>query len=310
MENRMTVVGTNAPEMTSQPSQTQSQPVNNQQQQPAVTPATDVKPEKPKDPNGFGRQFSALSKREKAIREQEKQFKAREAEIAKLQEQYSPEALKRKLKLNPIETLKELGVDYDYVTNVALDGKVPEQTKREVELEERLAKLEARLQKYEPKEENSEVDEKNLSPEELAQKYEQEYIDGIEPFIQGNNEKYALVNKYGQDAIELVYAFANQIHEEKHKQGMTGYIPSYDEAADLAEAYLEEQVKDFASVVEKRKKPSESQGKDSSKPQSNGSQSSPTLSNQHSTTRPSEGDPLRLSEEERIKRAAALIRHL
>mgnify|MGYP006287904407 FL=1 len=84
----------------------------------------------------FGSKFAALSRREKALRERESQIDAKLAELeerfAQMQQPQKPEPevepelpLEYRLKKDPLNTLKELGLGYEQLTNLALnDGKL------------------------------------------------------------------------------------------------------------------------------------------------------------------------------------------
>jgi hypothetical protein len=285
----MSVVGTNAPEA---PVSNNSAPQSTQAQAP-VNPPVAAKPEAKKEAPAFGKQFSALSRKEKELREAQKAFEAEKTSGKWV----SKDDFKRQAKLDPKKALEELGLDYDYITNFQLDGKIPDQTKREVELNDQLNELRreiAGLKGEKPVE---------LSPEEAAVN---KFVEGIDPFIESNNEKYKLVHRMQESG--LVYEFLEQIYAQTVEQGKPR-LPSYDEGADLAEKYLQEQLQEIATMFGYSKPAAD--GKQPTKPQSqSGSQSSQTLSNELNQTSPSTGQPKnRFDPEELIQRAAAKLRH-
>lgn len=271
-------------------------------QTPSATPANVSQPaqqeipkqvtEEPKTDRNFARNFSALSRKEREIRAREQAISEKE----KASTGSDLDSIKKKIKLKPMETLKELGVDFDYLTRVALDdGKVPEQTKKEFELQEEIASLKSRLDKFEKSSEPATQEEQVLN----------EFIQGLEEHVGTNKEKYKLI--VAQDAVSLVYDVIEQEYARSVEQGKPRIL-SYEESADMVEEYLRSETKKLAESLGFYNAPAESQGKDSTKPQSEGSSSSQTLSNQLNTTKPTEGSQSRLlTREEALARAAARL---
>ena len=75
----------------------------------------------------FSRKFAALSRREKDIRAKEAEYEYRMRELEeRLQELQSPPEepqapIEERLRRNPFETLEELGLGYDKLTELALN---------------------------------------------------------------------------------------------------------------------------------------------------------------------------------------------
>ncbi len=279
-------------------------PVSSTTNETSATPASEPIPQsaqnepKPVDnepkPN-FARQFTALSRREREIVQREKQMAEKEKSLQSGSDKYSE--FTRKLKLSPIEALQEAGVDIDYITNAHLSGKVPEHVKTSAEVED----LKAQIQALTAKLDGKDKPEENLTPE---QKAEQEFQHGMFEFLDSNTEKYKLIKK--QDAQEVVWQAIDEIFKDSVKQG-TPRIPSYEEAADMVEKYLRDEARQLAEELGYASK-QEPVDQGSSK---SGSQSSHTLSNQHSTTRPTEAQGSRLlTREESLARAASLLKHV
>jgi hypothetical protein len=112
----------------------------------------------------FSKRFSALSKREKRLVEKERELKnqANELEVLKqrLAELEKPRVeepkkeipLRDRLRSNPMEVLEELGLDFEKLTEIQLNGKKPTMDLQLMQLKEELAQYKqelSRLQKEE-----------------------------------------------------------------------------------------------------------------------------------------------------------------
>jgi hypothetical protein len=275
-----------------------SSPNQETTQQAPQTAQVEPKPEVKKDEDrpSFAKQFSALSRREREIRQREQQIEEREKAVQSGSDKYQEYV--RKLKMNPVEALKEAGVSLDYLTNVQLsDGEIPQDVKISTEVEDLKAMINALQAKLEGKDKQP-----DLSPEEQA---EEQFKQGMFEHLEANNEKYKLIAKH--EAADVVWHTIDELFQQSVAQGKAR-IPSYDEAAELVENYLREEARKVAEELGYIPK-SESTDQGSKQVSNSGSQSSPTLSNQLSTTRPTEASPRLLSRDEAIRRAAELLRH-
>lgn len=293
-----------------EPSSPATQPATTDQQVTASETAEKPAPAEPDLDLGFGRKFSALSRKEKELREMKKQIEEERKAIQAGSNQYNE--FKRKLKLSPLEALQEAGVDIDYITNAHLSGgKVPESVLINSKVEELQATIEALQAKLEGKkpevEAESEVDpddESNWTPEqkEAVQVFKQ----GMYEYLDQQQKSYPLIHE--QEAAEVVYHAINELYKQSAKQG-NPRIPSYEEAASKVEQWLQSEIKRLAGRVQE---PVESQGQGSKQVSTQqGSSVSPTLSNQHSSSRPTEAQGSRLlTREESLARAAAMLKHL
>ena len=243
----------------------------------------------------FSRKFAALSRREKDIRAKEAEYEYRMRELEeRLQELQNPPEepqapIEERLRRNPFETLEELGLGYDKLTELALnDGQLTPEMQMKLmrdELENgyksKFEELEARLSQKEEEEEYNKY-------ESIENNFKQE----IESFVNGKGE-FELINANG--ASDLVY----EVIEEHYND--TGRVLELDEAAQAVESYLEDELEKLMSLGKVKSKFSPRQEQVFKR------QSSPTLSNAHSAQAYQRADR-QLSNEESIKEAAKLIR--
>ena len=243
----------------------------------------------------FSRKFAALSRREKEIRAKEAEYEHRMAELeAKFQALEQPPEepklpIEDRLRRNPFETLDEMGLGYDKLTELALnDGKLtPEMQMRLMkdELEQgdksKFEELESKLAKKEEEEEHSKY-------EAIESNFKQE----ITSFVKGSNE-FELINANG--ASDLVY----EVIEEHYND--TGRVLELDEAAQAVESYLEDELEKLMGLEKVKSKFSPRQEQVFKR------QPSPTLSNAHSAQAYQRADRP-LSTEESLKEAAKLIK--
>lgn len=235
--------------------------------------------------------FEALARKEREI-----QRKSQEAKQLYSQLQTEREALeqfnqlKAKAKQNPIEALKALGITYDELTEYQLGNSSPSD-KRVLELEN---KFEAYRAEQEAKERAALEEQRaklSASQDEFLNQWKQE----ITERLQADNDKYEYINLMG--AHNLVAETIQEYWEKTNK------ILSLDEAAKLAEEFLESEAIEFAQKSKKFQtkygpvefKVNEAQTKQN--------QSRPTLSNEMV---PSSSAPSSLpnkTENDRLKRA-------
>ena len=243
----------------------------------------------------FSRKFAALSRREKEIRAKEAEYEHRMRELeGRLQELQNPPEepqapIEERLRRNPFETLEELGLGYDKLTELALnDGQLtPEMQMRLMkdELEHgyksKFEELEARLAQKEEEEEYNKY-------ESIENNFKQE----IESFVNSKDE-FELINANG--ASDLVY----EVIEEHYND--TGRVLELDEAAQAVESYLEDELEKLMSLGKVKSKFSPRQEQVFKR------QPSPTLSNAHSAQAYQRADRP-LSNEQSVKEAAKLIK--
>ena len=240
--------------------------------------------EQPQD-SEFDRKFAALSRKEKALREREleleKKFGSKEKELP----------LERRIRSNPLKALEELGLDYDKLTELALnDGRLTPDMQMKLmreELEndykEKFNSLEERLNAKEKMEEEAKYD-----------AVKQGFVGEIESFINENQSDFEYVAH--NEATDVVY----DVIEEHYNE--TGRILDIKEAVEAVESYLEEEAEKLLNLG-KVKNRLTSMKDEYEQPQR---QSQVTLSNAHSA-QANERVGRKLSDEESKREMARML---
>ena len=213
--------------------------------------------EQPQD-SEFDRKFAALSRKEKALREREleleRKFGSKEKELP----------LERRIRSNPLKALEELGLDYDKLTELALnDGRLTPDMQMKLmreELEndykEKFNSLEERLNAKEKMEEEAKYD-----------AVKQGFVGEIESFINENKNDFEYVAH--NEATDVVY----DVIEEHYNE--TGRILDIKEAVEAVESYLEEEAEKLLSLSKVKNRLSQRDQREPETPR----QSQTTLSN-------------------------------
>ena len=216
--------------------------------------------EQPQD-SEFDRKFAALSRKEKALRDREleldKKYGNKEKELP----------LERRIRANPLKALEELGLDYDKLTELALnDGRLTPDMQMKLMREElendykdKFNSLEERLNAKEKREEEAKYD-----------AVKQGFVGEINSFINENKSDFEYVAH--NDATDVVY----DVIEEHYNE--TGRILDIKEAVEAVESYLEEEAEKLLNLG-KVKNRLTSMRDEYEQPQR---QSQTTLSNAHS----------------------------
>ena len=240
--------------------------------------------EQPQD-SEFDRKFAALSRKEKALREREleleRKFGSKEKELP----------LERRIRSNPLKALEELGLDYDKLTELALnDGRLTPDMQMKLmreELEndykEKFNSLEQRLNAKEKMEEEAKYD-----------AVKQGFVGEIESFINENKNDFEYVAH--NEATDVVY----DVIEEHYNE--TGRILDIKEAVEAVESYLEEEAEKLLNLG-KVKNRLNSIRDEYEQPQR---QSQVTLSNAHSA-QANERVGRKLSDEESKREMARML---
>jgi hypothetical protein len=192
----------------------------------------------PEDAN-FAEKFAALSRKEKEFRARQKEVEAKYSEYEawkkeqeELANQKEPEVpLEYRLKKNPLETLAELGLSYDKLTELALnDGKLTQDMQMELMRQEIENKYSRELEDI-----RNEILERDKKAEETKyQETIQNFMTELTDFV-NTSEDYEMIR--ANDSVDLVYELIESHHAE------TGNILSNKEAADQVEEYLFEEAK-------------------------------------------------------------------
>ena len=240
--------------------------------------------EQPQD-SEFDRKFAALSRKEKALREREleleRKFGSKEKDLP----------LERRIRSNPLKALEELGLDYDKLTELALnDGRLTPDMQMKLmreELEndykEKFNSLEERLNAKEKMEEEAKYD-----------AVKQGFVGEIESFINENKNDFEYVAH--NEATDVVY----DVIEEHYNE--TGRILDIKEAVEAVESYLEEEAEKLLNLG-KVKNRLNSIRDEYEQPQR---QSQVTLSNAHSA-QANERVGRKLSDEESKREMARML---
>lgn len=251
----------------------------------------------------FAAKFAALTRREKEIRQREKAVEQRlrqiEAQMKQEPAKVEPvvEPLERRIRKDPFNTLKELGVDYSTLTQIALnDGKLTPDLQMQLMREE----IENGY-----KSEISEIKKAMAERVESEKKAkEQAAIDsfkaGIANSIVGNAEQYELLAAEGEYGVDLVYDVIDRHYQE------TEDVMDVQEAANLVEEHLLEEAKKRIELKKIKKLLEPSQAKVPTEPSKVPKKTSATLSNEASQVQPNTGRFL--SDEESKREAAKLIK--
>ena len=215
----------------------------------------------PSQDSEFDRKFAALSRKEKALRDREleldKKYGNKEKELP----------LERRIRANPLKALEELGLDYDKLTELALnDGRLTPDMQMKLMREElendykdKFNSLEERLNAKEKMEEEAKYD-----------AVKQGFVGEINSFINENKSDFEYVAH--NDATDVVY----DVIEEHYNE--TGRILDIKEAVEAVESYLEEEAEKLLNLG-KVKNRLTSMRDEYEQPQR---QSQTTLSNAHS----------------------------
>ena len=185
------------------------------------TEAAEAPPE-PERPD-FSRQFAALARKERAIRQKEQEF----ARSSKEREQYEGTStrladLQRLAKENPAKLLGELGINYDELTQQVInEGNPTEEQQLRLENE----KLQARLGKLE------EVYDKQRQQAEQAQvsAARTQLVDNIKNFVD-DSSTFEMVQHHG------AYDLVAQVMQEHYNNASE--VMEYGDAAKLVEDHF------------------------------------------------------------------------
>lgn len=264
----------------------------------------------PKQEDEFSSKFAALSRREKQLREKEahmqgqyeKKLAELEARIEAMQKPQVEEVAKPKelpleyrLKKDPLGTLKELGLSFDQLTNLALnDGKLTPEMQMDLMRQEIDQKYSSELESLRNDLLERDRKQEEAKYNETVQNFQAELANFV-----NDNDQYELIR--ANDATEVVFDVIEQHYND------TGRILSKQEAADQVEAYLEEEVEKLLKLNKLKNKlaPQDAVRKVES-PEPTQIQKAPTLSNAHSAAASNIRRPT--SREDSVSIAASLLK--
>lgn len=270
--------------------------------EPEIAPELDAAPPATEEDKRFAAKFAALTRKEKEVRLKEKKLEARIRELeSKTKTEPAPapqESLDIRLKRNPFETLKELGISYEVLTDMALNqGKPTAELQMQLMREEMDRKYQAKLDevtnKLKEREEREEQEKQNMT---LSQ-----FKRSIADEIKNNTETYELLSVEGDNGIDAVIQVINDHYNE------TEEIMSTADALNVVEEQLLEEAKKRIELGKIKKLMGASAEKTPEvKPSQPVKKSSVTLSNETTQVQPPSGRFL--SDDESKREAAKLIK--
>lgn len=259
-----------------------------------TAPAPDVAKEAEKPAPPKADRFAMLARKEQDLLRKQQAFKQQQAVLAKQAEEVRAfEALRRQARLNPLDALKALNLDYDTITQFVLNDNKPTP-----DAEVQVLRSEIEEFKRASREEQARL----LEQQKMAQAQEQQAIienfrSEVGEYVSQHAETYELTNLYG--GANLV----SDVIEEHFKQ--SGKLLTIPEAAKLVEEHYE----DLARKAQQTKKFAVTQQKVASTQAPTTGQAprmGPTLSNDLSASAVSAVPKSQRSDADRI--AAALAR--
>ncbi len=247
----------------------------------------------PKVDDRLASKFAALTRKEKAIREQQNQLKQKQAEIDQLKKQYeergsSEKSLAERLKSEPLKVLSEAGLTFEDLSQIVLNEGNPTP---EMLIKRTRDEIESKYTKELEDLKKSMLEKEQQQEEAKVNQVKQQYLAELTEFV-NSTEKYELIR--ANDGVQLVYDIVEAFYED------SGKILSLEEAADHVETYLEEEAR---KLFELKKFKQTSQPKELKPP----TETAPTLSNALASQAPQKSER-KLSKEESLKEAAKLIR--
>jgi hypothetical protein len=279
-----------APTNVATPASEGSQPVEAVSDVAAPTP--EVKAEE--DPK-FATRFAALTRREKMIQEREARMKAEEAEYKAWKKS------KDEAKINPVGLLETHGLSFNELTDYLLT----KGEQKQLTAEEKIELLQKRIDDKEKAEAEALAKRRQDEIENLVT----EHKNKIKELVDSSGDTYELIQ--AQEAYDLVFSVM-----EEHWQGTynektgTGEIMPTAQACKAVEEYLTDQVREKILKLKKFSSRGEEVGAEPVKGvEESKTNIPPTLTNRIATQSVhSDGPKVKMSDEESIKRAAALLR--
>lgn len=192
----------------------------------------------------FAEKFAALSRKEKEIRARQAEIDAKYSEYEawkkeqeELANQKEPEIpLEYRLRKNPIETLAEMGLSYEKLTEIALnDGKLDTLDQMDLMRQDIDSKWAKKFEELE----NKFIEKEKAEEEARYEKEIQNFNKELTNFVNENSE-YELIR--ANDAVDLVYNLIESHYAENQQ------ILSTKDACDAVEAHLEGEIKKLAET--------------------------------------------------------------
>jgi hypothetical protein len=235
--------------------------------------------------DSFAKRFAALARKEKKVRQETEETKL-------IKDKYVDyETAKKLAKTDPDEFLKKYDLSYEELTQFYINGR-PKTDPKVLEIQEELAKV-----KKERDEEKTKLQEETRQAAISKFKTEQTSV------VKSGGARFELINTTG--AYDLVYDVTKEYFDTNKDDNGNGKILSHEEAADMVEKYLEQEVEKFLKADKIKNKFAQANGKTETVAKIETPESK-TLTN--SMTSSANPQSKALSREESIERAARLIK--
>lgn len=248
------------------------------------TPITEEPPKVSKS----AAKLASIKAREAAIERQRLEIEAKSSQIAQKEQLLS----KDKILTSPSEALKALGITFEDLTNAILsEGTVVPEDKAELALKEVKSLREEREQEEKAKQEKAQREKEELEQARID-KVINDFKGRIDNVVVSSPDKYELV--IANEAQGLVYDVV-RAYFDKH-----GQILDPEKAADLVEDHLWKKAQKLLTV---------NKIKAVVAPVAEKKTLARTLSNSMVSAPAAQASPKAISEQDRLKRAASLIRY-
>lgn len=251
-----------------------------------ATPAPEEKKPEAKKPDDFANKFGILAKKERALQKEQAEWKPK-IESAKKFEDAQANAKK-----DPLAYLAAVGLTYEDITEFVVNDKKPTPSLETKAVEDKIKALE-----------KERSDEKEAAKKKAVENAITKFRGDIAEFVKTNAETHELVSLSGDEAQNLIYDVVED-HYEKHQK-----VLPIAEAAKAVEDYLEKRHQKLAAAKKLQPKPITPKVEETkaSKQDEDGKQEPTTLNNNLTPTGTKPVIP-RLSDEERLKQAATLLK--
>jgi len=250
-----------------------------------VLEAAPVAPAPVVEEDSFAKRFAALARKEKKMRQETEETKL-------IKDKYVDYDTAKKLaKTNPEEFLKKYDLSYEELTEYFISGR-PKVDPKVMEIQEELAKV-----KKERDEEKTKLQEETRQAAISKFKTEQMSV------VKAAGAKFELINTTG--AYDLIYDVTKEYFEANKDENGNGKILSHEEAADMVEKYLEQEVEKFLKADKIKNKFLKPNDKTETVAKTETPESK-TLTNSMTSSANLQSKPL--SRDESIERAARLIK--
>ena len=185
--------------------------------------------------------FAALSRKEKALREQKEQLDTKSAKYKEL------ENLIELSKTDPMETLKKLGITYEQLTSAILKGDKNVEIGKLTKMEKENADLKAQMNKFIE-------DQKNAERDRTIKEAESKYKAEIKSTLTAAGDKFELLNMH-ENPVDIVFNIIDADLVEKKaladKEGREITLKdalTFEQAAQMAETYYEHELSPFTKA--------------------------------------------------------------